>query len=73
MNRLGLSNSILPYLNRFCAFVRMQCFSARVIATYNKRRSSSSSLIVVAAIGLGKMFSSKPTTKTVANSRPFAA
>ena len=73
MKRDGVSNSIRPYLNLFCAQVRKQCFSALVIATYNSRRSSSSPLILSLHIGEGKMFSSSPTTKTVLNSSPFAA
>ena len=72
MNRLGVSKSILPKRQRFFAHVMMQWRSARVMATYSRRLSSSSSLLLLMERGLGNMFSSTPTMKTVPNSSPFA-
>ena len=71
--RLGVPNSNFPYRHLFLAQVRKQYCSARVIATYNNLRSSSNSRALLEAIGLGKIFSSIPTMKTVGNSKPFAA
>ena len=43
------------------------------MATYSSLRSSSISRFELADIGLGNIFSSNPTIKTVGNSSPFAA
>ena len=72
-NLLLLLNSTLPKRYLFFAKVIVQRFSARVIATYKRRLSSSNLRKESHIIGLGKMFSSNPTMKILGYSNPFEA
>ena len=62
----------MPKIMRDSAWKMYSSSFARVMATYAKRRSSSTSDGTYTLAMPGKMFSSMPGRNTTGNSRPFA-